>query len=66
MSTQALAGGLIEMTLPDKPTSRLQQYRLTAAGRSERKTSNGRFMTPSGPAMASIRVACSATTTSRD
>jgi ATP-dependent DNA helicase RecG len=29
----ALAGGLIEMTLPDKPTSRMQQYRLTAAGR---------------------------------
>ena len=29
----ALASGLIEMTLPDKPTSRMQQYRLTAAGR---------------------------------
>lgn len=32
VSTQALAGGLIEMAPPDKPTSRLQQYRLTAAG----------------------------------
>ena len=29
----ALAQGLIEMTLPEKPNSRLQQYRLTAAGR---------------------------------
>ena len=29
----ALAAGLIEMTLPDKPNSRLQKYRLTAAGR---------------------------------
>jgi ATP-dependent DNA helicase RecG len=28
----AIAQGLIEMTLPDKPTSRLQKYRLTAAG----------------------------------
>lgn len=28
----ALAAGLIELTLPDKPTSRLQRYRLTAAG----------------------------------
>lgn len=31
---RALLGqGLIDMTLPDKPTSRLQQYRLTEAGR---------------------------------
>lgn len=36
----ALAGGLIEMILPNKPTSRMQQYRLTEAGRSERKSQN--------------------------
>jgi len=29
----ALEQGLIEMTLPDKPQSKLQQYRLTAAGK---------------------------------
>lgn len=29
----ALAEALIEPTVPDKPTSRLQKYRLTAKGR---------------------------------
>ena len=28
----ALAQGLIEMTVPDRPRSRLQRYRLTARG----------------------------------
>ena len=30
----ALKGGIVEMTVPDKPKSRLQRYRLTAKGRS--------------------------------
>lgn len=29
----ALAAGLIEMTVPERPQSRLQKYRLTAPGR---------------------------------
>jgi len=34
----ALRHGLIEMTIPDKPRSRLQRYRLTAAGMTPVKT----------------------------
>jgi predicted HTH transcriptional regulator len=29
----SMAGGWVEMTIPDKPSSRMQKYRLTAAGR---------------------------------
>jgi len=31
----ALDAGLIEMTIPDKPLSSLQRYRLTAAGKAQ-------------------------------
>ena len=36
----AAALGLIEMTVPGKPNSRLQKYRLTAKGRLFRKKNN--------------------------
>ena len=34
----ALASDLIELTIPEKPTIRLQKYRLTAKGRALLKT----------------------------
>ena len=37
----ALAAGLIEMSLPDKPNSRLQRYRLTDQGRLALQTEGG-------------------------
>ena len=41
--TPALHDGIVEMTLPDRPKSRLQQYRLTPQGQVER----ARLQTPS-------------------
>jgi len=38
----ALQLGLIEMTQPDKPNSRSQRYRLTAAGRQWLKAHSGK------------------------
>jgi hypothetical protein len=35
----ALNAGLIEMTIPDKPPSRLQQYKVTALGQQSCKES---------------------------
>jgi hypothetical protein len=36
----ALKMGLVEMTIPDKPNSRLQKYRLTESGRQYRRNAS--------------------------
>ncbi len=41
----ALEGGLVEMTLPEKPSSRLQQYRLTVVGKTRLKVIASRSKT---------------------
>ena len=40
----ALEQGLVEFTLPDKPNSRLQKYRTTAAGREGRRRGRSRIV----------------------
>jgi hypothetical protein len=37
----AIAAGLVEMTIPDKPNSRLQRYRLTEAGKAKLAAKRG-------------------------